>query len=125
VIVRDQWEWLRVLEQYLNLGDALLAQVFPEIANRIGRAPSAWLLAKRALQNGSPAHVLFALETMYKVVADGSDGARCRAFIAATGSFDPFGMLGHLSENRALSGAPSAGAAAVSVAEGPAIKANR
>ncbi len=124
VIVRDQWEWLRVLEQYLNLGDTLLAQVFPEIASRAGRVPSAWLLAKLALQSGSPAHVLFALDTMYKVVADGSDGVRCRAFIAATGSFDPFGMLGHLSENRAISGAPQT-AAAVPVAEEPAIKANR
>jgi glycosyltransferase involved in cell wall biosynthesis len=125
VIVRDQWEWLRVLEQYLNLGETLLAQVFPELAGRIGRAPIAWLVAKAALQNGSPAHVLFALETMYKVVADGSDGARCRAFIAATGGFDPFGMLGHLSENRAIPGSPPTGATAGPTAEKPLLKADR
>jgi len=102
----------------------LLAQVFPEIACRAGRVPAAWLLGKLALQNGTPAHVPFALDTMYRVVADGSDGVRCRAFIAATGSFDPFGMLGHLSENRAILGAPQT-AAAVPVAEEPVIKANR
>jgi glycosyltransferase involved in cell wall biosynthesis len=124
VIVRDQWEWLRVLEQYLNLDERLLAQVFPEIASRAGRAPIAWLVAKLALQDGSPAHVLFALNTMYKVVADGADGARCRAFIGVTGNYDPFGMLGHLSENRALSSAPPGGAAAVP-AEASVLKASR
>jgi ribosomal protein S16 len=125
VIVRDQWEWLKVLEQYLNLGDTLLAQVFPEIASRAGQAPVAWLVAKMALQRGSPAHVLFALDTMYNVVADGSDGARCRAFITATGRYDPFGMLRHRSENHTSSDALSTGAATASVAEEPAIKANR
>ena len=122
VIVRDQWEWLRVLEQYLALDDALLAQVLPEIAGRIGRAPTAWLVAKAALQNAGPAHVLFALDTMYKVVADGGDEARCRAFIALTGSFDPFGLLGHVSENRAI---PGADAAAGPTAAPPLLKADR
>jgi hypothetical protein len=34
VAVRDFWEWRKVLEQYLNLDDDLLVQVFPELANR-------------------------------------------------------------------------------------------
>jgi glycosyltransferase involved in cell wall biosynthesis len=102
VIVRDQWEWLRVLEQYLKLDDAMLAQVFPGIASRLGRVPTPWLLAQLALRDGDPAHVLFALETMYKVVADGSDAARCRRFIEATGSFDPFGMVDQPAKHRAI-----------------------
>lgn len=125
VIVRDQWEWLRVLDQYVNLDEALLAQVFPEIVSRAGRVPSAWMVAKLALQLGSPAHVLFALNTMYKVVADGADGARCRAFIGVTGNYDPFGMLGHLSENRAIAIAPASGAAVAPATDKAALKANR
>jgi glycosyltransferase involved in cell wall biosynthesis len=93
VIVRDQWEWLRVLEQYLKLDDALLALTFPEIADHVGEIPSPWLLATMALKSGAPAHVMFALETMYRDVS-GGDEARRRLFIDVTGSFDPFGLWG-------------------------------
>ena len=93
VILRNQWEWVRVLERYLGLDDALLGLIFPEIANRIGTVPTPWLVGEMALNVGAPAYELFALETMYRVVADGRDGARCRHFIAITGSVDPFGLL--------------------------------
>ena len=125
VIVRDQWEWLRVLEQYLKLDDALMALAFPEIASHIGTVPTAWLLGMMALKDGGPAQVLFALEAMYKVVADGSDPARCRAFIAATGSFDPFGLLLRLSEDRTMSGAPQIREGAVPEAAKPDRRADR
>jgi glycosyltransferase involved in cell wall biosynthesis len=105
VVLRDQWEWLRVLEQYLKLHDALLARVFPEIADHIGKVPTPWLLATMALKDGGPASMMFALETMYRVVADGSDGERCRAFIGITGSLDPFGLFGRLPANEATPGA--------------------
>jgi glycosyltransferase involved in cell wall biosynthesis len=108
-IVRDQWEWLRVLEQYLQLDDALLALTFPEIASRIGSVPTAWLLGEMALQDRSPAHILFALETMYKVVADGSDPERCRSFITATGDYDPFGLLRALRERSGAGAFPTRG----------------
>jgi glycosyltransferase involved in cell wall biosynthesis len=93
VIVRDHWECLRILERYLDLDDALLGLTFPEIAARIGTIPTPWLVAEMAIKRGGPAHVLFALETMYKVAADTGDPTLCRALIATTGSYDPFGLL--------------------------------
>ena len=111
VILRNQWEWLRVLERYLDLDNALLGLTFPEIASRIGRVPTPWLVGEMALSSGGPAYELFALETMYKVVSNGSDAARCRGFIEITGSVDPFGLLRGLSPYAMATGAAQRGQA--------------
>jgi len=93
VILRNNWECLRILERYLELDDALLGLTFPEIADRIGTVPTPLLMAEMAVRHGGPPHLLFALETMYKVAASGRDPVLCRALIATTGSHDPFGLL--------------------------------
>jgi glycosyltransferase involved in cell wall biosynthesis len=57
VIVRDQWEWRKVLEQYLYLDDELLVKAFPELAGyQVGalRTGIVRKLASKALQRYIP-----------------------------------------------------------------------
>jgi len=102
VLVRDQWEWRRVLEEYLYLDDAMLTKVFPELAGLTGRSELAWKLAELALEVGRPAHVLFALDTMYGALADAPNPMRYRQFIALTGSYDPYGVLCEVPAHRKI-----------------------
>ena len=70
------------------------------------RRPALWRLAELALAVGKPAHVLFAFDAMYRVLARGNAEARCpewyREFIAYTGSYDPHGVLRRQPINRKL-----------------------
>src|SRR5438128_12228206 len=71
----------------------MLTKVFPELAGLTGRSELAWKLAELALEVGRPAHVLFALDTMYGALADAPNPMRYRQFIALTVSYDPYGAL--------------------------------
>ena len=123
VLVRDQWEWRKVLEQYLNLDDSLLVRTFPEIAGCGSRSARIWSLAELALGVGRPAHVLFALDAMYKVAMESGDDARYREFIGHTGSYDPFGTLAPLPFHRGIGSSRVAGLAAAPriVFDGPTL----
>ena len=101
VLVRDQWEWRKVLEQYLFLDDALLTRAFPELAGLADRRALTWRLAEIALGVARPAHVLFAFDAMFDALRDTPD-SRSREFIALTGSYDPFGMLSNLPAYRTI-----------------------
>jgi len=50
VIVRDQWEWRKVLEQYLYLDDGLLLKVFPELAGYQAGTSHAGIVRKLAFK---------------------------------------------------------------------------
>jgi glycosyltransferase involved in cell wall biosynthesis len=139
VIVRDLWEWQKVLEQYLILDSEIIAGVFPEIADypnkswlpkwlimlaermlvrylphleigpntgartyrqRTELPPVSWRIAELALQVGKPAHIMFALDSMYQALPKMRHDLRYREFIEKTGSCDPFGALFGLPLNR-------------------------
>jgi glycosyltransferase involved in cell wall biosynthesis len=71
-------------------------------AQELPPRPLAWYLGELALAVGKPAHVVFGLDAMYRSCVAEND-VDARHFIALSGSFDPFGILSGMPENRRLS----------------------
>lgn len=59
-------------------------------------------MATMALSVGKPAHVIFALNTMYDLLGREGDETAYSDFIKHTGSHDPFGMLFNIPHNRVI-----------------------
>lgn len=90
VIRRDAWERSRVLFHYCDMPRATLTRAFPEMA--ADPRPSAVWLAEHALTLGTPFHLAFALEAMFRELPADGDGPEYARFIAHTGRHDAFGL---------------------------------
>jgi hypothetical protein len=92
-IARVQWEWLKVLSNYLDLDSDLLADVFPELPGESASPPVNWFLAQLAFSTGKPPYILFGLDIMYRLVADLDEPDLYREFIRYSGAYDIFDVL--------------------------------
>jgi glycosyltransferase involved in cell wall biosynthesis len=93
---------LRALDRYVGGNISVKGERGRHATANTGIRPLKWSLAELALSVGEPAHVLFAFDLLYRVLADLDDDDRYAAFIGKTGSMDPFGLLYNVPENRAL-----------------------
>jgi glycosyltransferase involved in cell wall biosynthesis len=84
--LRSQFEYSRILKHYRSMERSTLMEVFaPELAKGgidLARSPDHWL-SEIALTAGSPAHRLFALETLFDC-CDGEDDIRRLRDLTAT-----------------------------------------
>ena len=98
VIVRDLWERKQILRHYVGWDTEEFAAVFPEYCNQIGRYSADQLLARHAINLGTPFHISFGLEIWFaSLPADGS-GPEYMDFIRQTGKYD----VHHVLQLRAL-----------------------
>jgi hypothetical protein len=91
-VLRVQFEFSRILRRYRAMSAPLLRNVFADELAANGISPDdpheLWL-AELALSAGSPAHRLFALETLFETATHGAHMRRLRDL---AGSIDLFGM---------------------------------
>jgi glycosyltransferase involved in cell wall biosynthesis len=93
VRLRGEFEFARVLRNYRAIGADLVREVFAEDLAAAGvplTPPHDRWLAELALREGSPAHRLFALETLFDIAQNDADLHRLREL---AGSLDIFGLL--------------------------------
>ena len=93
VLVRDAFEQRLVLRRYLALPDDEVERVFPEAPQNDRGMPVGWRIGRLALELVRPSAVQFGLEAMYDALAQVTDPARQREFIAISGTFDTLGTL--------------------------------
>jgi glycosyltransferase involved in cell wall biosynthesis len=91
-LLRSQFEYAQILKRYRAMNPAILRETFAEdLAERkiaIDASPDLWL-AELALTVPSPAHRLFAMETLFEIARDDVDIDRFRNVAGMT---DVFGI---------------------------------
>ena len=100
--LRSQFEFARILRRYRAMSPDFLRRIFAGdlAANEIAAdGPHDRWLAELALTSATPAHRLFALETLFESAQTEADLARLRD---AAGSVDLFGVLSGLERDRQI-----------------------
>jgi glycosyltransferase involved in cell wall biosynthesis len=93
VKLRAEFEFARILRNYRALSPDFVREIFGEELAAAGvhlTGPHERWLAELALREESPAHRLFALETLFDIAQDDADARRLRDL---AGSHDVFGLL--------------------------------